>query len=370
MIHVEMEHVGGERHLLHRLTQRYWVIHAGRLVKKVVRNCVRCRLRTEQPVAQKMSPLPDERVVAKDAAPFRHTIIDVAGPFKINQGRASVKRYILVFACMIVRCVHLEVLFQLDAASFLAAFARFSSRRGVPTHVRSDCGTNFVRGAKELENIWDFSKEALHKYPRISWDFSTPRAPHTNGAVERLIGVVKRALEAVLQGELRLDEELFQTAVIKAEGLVNSRPLTYVSSDEADATAITPGDFLLPGTLREASPLPVSEDGPFTKRLGRLNNLLDQLWCRFVSEYVPTQRLEHKWHHQESVRENDVVALLEKNHKGTWTLGRIKEVLPDEKDNVVRRVIIEISENGVKKNVPRHVSKVMKILPDKDGEIL
>lgn len=46
--------------------------------------------------------------------------------------------------------MHLEVAHSLTTDSFIAAFQRFTSRRGVPEKVYSDKGTNLVSGDHEL----------------------------------------------------------------------------------------------------------------------------------------------------------------------------------------------------------------------------
>ena len=49
-----------------------------------------------------------------------------------------------------MRAIHIEKFDSLEADSFINAFVRFCARRGVPEKVRSDNGTTFVEGEKEL----------------------------------------------------------------------------------------------------------------------------------------------------------------------------------------------------------------------------
>ena len=49
--------------------------------------------------------------------------------------------------------MHLEMAWGLDTDTFLKAFARFTSRRGVPMEVISDRGTNFVGAVSELKKL-------------------------------------------------------------------------------------------------------------------------------------------------------------------------------------------------------------------------
>ena len=52
--------------------------------------------------------------------------------------------------CLSSRAVHLEMAYGLDIDSFLNALSRMMNRRGVPSEIISDNGTNFVAANKEL----------------------------------------------------------------------------------------------------------------------------------------------------------------------------------------------------------------------------
>ena len=42
-----------------------------------------------------------------------------------------------------------------------------------------------------------------------------------------------------------VSKEVLRTALVEAEGIVNSRPTTHVSNDAGDIEALTPNQFLL-----------------------------------------------------------------------------------------------------------------------------
>ena len=58
-----------------------------------------------------------------------------------------------MFTCLTTCAVHLEVAWGLDTDSFLNAFTRLTSRRGVPKEVISNNGTNFVGAVNELKDL-------------------------------------------------------------------------------------------------------------------------------------------------------------------------------------------------------------------------
>ena len=128
------------------------------------------------------------------------------------------------------------------------AMQRMVSRRGRPAHLWFDNGTNFVGAEREIQEALKRLNEAkitdeLSQHG-IQWHFNPPAAPHFGGVWERLVKSAKRALKAVA-GNQRVTDETLLTFMAEAELLINSRPLTHVSSDCNDLEALTPNHFLL-----------------------------------------------------------------------------------------------------------------------------
>ncbi|GFR14230.1 hypothetical protein TNCT_472181 [Trichonephila clavata] len=55
---------------------------------------------------------------------------------------------------MCTKAVHLELVSSLSAAAFLSALRRFVSRRGYPSDIYSDNGTNFVGASAYLKDLF------------------------------------------------------------------------------------------------------------------------------------------------------------------------------------------------------------------------
>ena len=98
-----------------------------------------------------MASLPADRITP-EKPPFTYTGVDCFGLFEVRRGRgrAKAKRYGVIFTCLTVRAIHIEVASSLDTASFANALRRFIARRGQPEEIRSDNGSNFVKGEREL----------------------------------------------------------------------------------------------------------------------------------------------------------------------------------------------------------------------------
>ncbi|XP_047142973.1 uncharacterized protein LOC124817191 [Hydra vulgaris] len=121
-----------------------------------------------------------------------------------------------------------------------------SSRRGTSKEMISDNGGNFVLANKELRSFTDGEKKRINEaasHIGIKRHFNPPAAPHFGGVHEIMIKAAKRAIYSQLGNADITDEELI-TTFAGAEGLINSRPLTYQSSDPKDCTPLTPNHFL------------------------------------------------------------------------------------------------------------------------------
>ena len=180
--------------------------------------------------------------------PFTRTVVDYFGPFDVKFLRHTLKSWCCLFTCLTTRAVHIEVPQSLDTESCLAALTRFIARRGYPSTVISDKGTNLVGAANELKsfmNEWDNEKiESDLAQKKVVWKFNPPGAPHFDGNWERLVQSCKKVMIAILDNRSFTDEVL-STTMCLVEQTLNARPLTAISDDPEDLTALTPNHFLL-----------------------------------------------------------------------------------------------------------------------------
>ena len=103
-----------------------------------------------------MGQLPAARTTP--SPPFHITGIDYAGPFSLKLGCTRkpviVKAYLAIFVCFSTKAVHMEVVSDLTTEAFLAVLKRFVSRRGLPSTIHSDNGTNFVGARNDLQELY------------------------------------------------------------------------------------------------------------------------------------------------------------------------------------------------------------------------
>ena len=124
-------------------------------VKKVIRACLTCSRHAARVPTQLMGELPKARMCP--SLPFERAGVDYAGPINVRltktRGKDTLKGYIAIFVCMATKAVHIEVIDDYTSEAFIAAFHRFTARRGFCKELFSDQGTNFI-GADTLENRW------------------------------------------------------------------------------------------------------------------------------------------------------------------------------------------------------------------------
>ncbi|XP_056588276.1 uncharacterized protein LOC130408847 [Triplophysa dalaica] len=324
-VHQETGH-GGRNHMLSHLRQKYWVPGACAAIRKVLTKCVICRRLSASPGHQKMADLPQNRITPYEP-PFSRVGLDCFGPFEVKRGRAVVKRYGLIFTCLAMRAIHLEVLSSLDTDSFINGFRRFVARRGQVLEICSDNGTNFVGAERELrkaiENLNHNLINDVLLLKSVKWVFNPPAASHHGGAWERLIRSVRKVLNSILKTQT-LDEESLVT--VFCEAIVNGRPLTKASTDPQDLEALTPNHLLL---LKSQPLLPPGlfekEDVYACRRWKQVQYMSDLFWKRWVKEYLPGLQERQKWN---TVKRNfvpgDLVVLVDDMApRNTWIIGRI-----------------------------------------------
>ena len=348
----EISHSGVEWTLC-LVREVFWIVKGRRLARKVKADCVTCRKLFRKPATQLMAALPPERITP-DLPAFHFVGVDVFGPFHVVCRRSTVKRYGCIFTCLCCRAVHLEVLETLEADSFINGFRRFISRRGMPAKVFCDNGTNFVAAEAELRDAWARHSDALGNFVTrkgIEWRFNPPSAPHMGGAWERLIGVVKRVLRAILPTGTRLTDEHLSTVLCEAEAMVNGRPLTKVSDDPNDLSPLTPNMLLL---MRQGEvPTPGgSSANAYRSRWKYVQHLAHQFWLRFLREYVPELNRRDKWTSPErNFKVGELVLVVDKRaSRNLWPLGRIVEIHPG-RDGKVRSVTLKTKSTVLKRPI-------------------
>jgi hypothetical protein len=154
---------GGQHLCLAELRRSYWIISARTLVRKMIRNCVKCYRFNSRRTNPLMGDLPNERILP--SPPFTYVGLDFAGPFATKGYKENEKSYVAVFVCFSTKAVHLEAVTSLRADHCAQAVHRLCARRGAPEAFFSDNGTNFIGARRELTEI---QARLEHTFPQVA----------------------------------------------------------------------------------------------------------------------------------------------------------------------------------------------------------
>ena len=347
--HRKKGHVGPD-HVLSLLRELYWILGARTAVRQVINACFFCKVRRAQQQFPFMANLPVCRAAIGEP-PFSHCGVDLFGPVQVKQGRKRLKRWVVLFTCMTVRCIHLDVVDSCETDSFISTLRRFTNRRGCPHSMYSDNGTNFKGASTELKEFVDKLKSDEDKIKEavsvqhIKWTFNPPAAPHMGGAWERLVRSSKEIMYGLVKDQVLTDPQLY-TLLTEVEMIINSRPLTHLSDDVDDYEPLTPNHILL-GYHRNWSSITDTSELDLTsrKKWKQVQSLQAMFWSRWVKEFLPLLNKRHKsLGKRANLKEGQLVLIHQDDKKRRkWPLARITKTMPG-RDGVVRVVEVKTKD--------------------------
>ncbi|XP_075990291.1 uncharacterized protein LOC142985934 [Anticarsia gemmatalis] len=292
------------------------------------------KLLKAQNVQPVMGQLPSSRTNFE--FPFLHSYVDYAGPVLIanraGRGCKLTKAYMCIFVCSAVKAVHLELVTDLTSEAYMAALNRFVARRGKPRSITSDNGTNFVGASNEMYNFLNSSNVPFEiAQEGIEFIFTPAYSPHFNSLAEAAVKSCKHHLKRLL-GLTHFTYEEMSTCLIQIEAVLNSRPLTPLSSDPNDFTALTPSHFLIGRPLLSVPCTQVTDNTHITRldRWKRIQYIRQHFWGRFHNEYTSLLQAKSKWFvSRGEVKPGTLVLIKDKTTPPLlWSLGRVTKTYP------------------------------------------
>ena len=240
--------------------KKYWIIKAHRIAKVIKSRCTVCREIEAKVETQLMANLPKFRL-QPHTPPFLYSSLDYFGTLKVKVGRnKTCKHYGVVVTCLNTRAIHCELAVDASAMELMQVLRRFFSYRGYPKFILSDNGTQMVGTENELRlMIKGWNVQQLKEFcaeRSIKWQFTTPLAPHQNGATKAMVKTIKTALKKAIGDAVLAPFELY-TCLLEITNLVNQRPIGRIPTDPDDGSYLCPNDILLG---RATSTIP---QGPF-----------------------------------------------------------------------------------------------------------
>ena len=105
-----------------------------------------------------MADLPSDRL--KEEPPFSYCGVAMFGPFHIKEHGNTLKRYVVLFTCLVSCAVHIEMTKNMEMGSFILVLRHFIARRGNVRTIQCDNGSNFVGVERELAKILQGDKSS------------------------------------------------------------------------------------------------------------------------------------------------------------------------------------------------------------------
>lgn len=341
--------------LLFTIRETWWPVGARNLARQTARDCVTCKRFQGKTLTPIMGNLPKQRL--EPGCPFLYCGVDYAGPVLIlnrkGRGAKTVKSYICLFTCFVTRAIHLELVSDLTSDAYLLALKRFISRRGKPAEIFSDNGKNFVGLKNEFAMFLSKLSGDIKDYAlteNIKFHMSPPYASHFGGIWESGVKSCKHHLRRVI-GNAHLTFEEFSTVLTQIEAVLNSRPLTPMSTDPHDFLPLSPAHFLVgrPLTAPVCADL-INVPVHSLTRYHRVEQIRQHFWVRWSKEYVSELQARSKWRFRTDDLKENTLVIIKEDHTPPlkWNLGRILKTYPG-KDGVSRVADIRTATGTVRR---------------------
>ena len=339
----------------------YWVPRARQAVKNVISDCIICKKFNSLPFKYpKMTNIAKNRM--RFVRPFEHTGFDFTGHIFVKDPdtNKSVKMWILIYTCLNIRAIHLDLLPDMSTRSFLLSFERFTNIYGIPDYVYSDNAKSFTVGGKIISESFSSNMFTEHMRKNNIKHVQIPLYSAWVGSTwERLIRVVKSCLYKTV-GRAKMTYFELLTSLSNIANVVNSRPLTYRSSD-SNLDVISPNSFLqLHGNSNLVLKCPNNDylwtkEGPNNFDLNKTLDVQEEMFYNFKNQWYDSYLLSLReqsrnlyqtdWTNR--IQVGDIVLVQMPNKpRPFWLMGRVLEVVLGF-DNKIRSVKLQRSDGTV-----------------------
>ncbi|XP_074112202.1 uncharacterized protein LOC141535931 [Cotesia typhae] len=157
------------------------------------------------------------------------------------------------------------------------------------------------------------------------------------GKWEAAVKSVKRHLQSSIS-ETSFTFEDFSTLLAQVEAVLNSRPLSALSDDPEDLSALTPGHFIRGAALNSIpEPSLTSVNESRLSQFQRIQERFQQFWNRWSTECLSAHQSISKWRNQQDdIKIGSLVLITDERFPPSkWPLARVIQLHPG-KDGLTR----------------------------------
>ena len=143
--------------VLRELRKSFWILKGFSTVRRILRNCIRCKRVNERPIKLNQGEYREFRV-DPPKIPFSSVFLDYIGPINIKMDNVTKKIWILIITCLWSRAVSLKICFSADTREFLRNIQLHIYEFGMFRSCMSDLGSQITAGVSIID---DFLNEPL-----------------------------------------------------------------------------------------------------------------------------------------------------------------------------------------------------------------
>ena len=193
----------------------------------------------------------------------------------------------------------------------------------------------------------------------VEWMFNLEKAPWWGGVFERMVKSMKRCLQKTI-GQARFSLDELHTVIVQIEGIINSRPISYLNSDDVEEP-LTPSHLLvgcrilnLPDNLAHYEEEGDEEfevnDEVLQRRVKHLSSVLNHFWRWWSTKYFLKLRDTHHQKHStiisSTIRVEDIALVHDLDHpQGFWKLAKVHKFLTG-RDSHTRGVVVTVANKS------------------------
>ena len=272
------------------------------LVKRVIADCVKCRLIEKKTLELRLASHPEARTVL--APCFHSCMMDICYGFKgqtYKRSRAVIKIYALVIVCLLTGATNIMALEGIETQDVCAALERHSNRYGVPGFVYVDNGTQL----KALQ----YAKFSVRDLDAMVQDnlgmkiiVSNAKAHSERGRVERRIRVLRETMEKMgVNNSHPMTCLQWDTLFSRISNSIDNLPLALGNTSNETALGY---EIITPNRLKlgrnnyrslEGSGIDLEMSSNFTKILDRNRTIYLQWYQGFIDNIHFLSLRPNKW---------------------------------------------------------------------------
>jgi len=272
------------------------------LIKRVIADCVKCRLIEKKTLELKLANHPEARTVL--APCFHSCMMDICYGFKgqtFKRSRAVIKIYALVIVCLLTGATNIMALEGIETQDVCAALERHSNRFGVPGFVYIDNGTQLKALQYARFSVRDLDAMVQNDLG-IKIIVSNAKAHSERGRVERRIRVLRESMEKLgVDSSKPMTCLQWDTLFSRISNAVDNLPLARGNTSNETTLGY---EIITPNRLKlgrnnyrslEGSGIDLEMSSNFTKILDRNRSIYQQWYQGFIDNIHLLNLKPDKW---------------------------------------------------------------------------